>query len=334
MQVRTHPHPAPATAPGHLLERRRPERFRRPGQKTPGIQSFVARSPGAPSRTSPSPFGGLPPSRHHRRWQDRFGVMTLRSFSKSSRPNSVSGTTSKPAPPSRATWSNKALDGRIGRGGAGGRSPPAGRGTAGGKPSSVPPGAARAAGLPPRGDDHPSTPVVAHRLQRSTRVLPDEQPGDVSIRTLPDLAPGGVCLAGRSPDRRWALTPPFHRCHRGRRLCLSVALSLRFPSPGVTRRPALRSSDFPRPGGPAAAICPPPAAMLGQRAGARHRSSASDMCKPGEVGVSRIWCKRGRPADTASQMGSRSLGGRPRIRQRGGTPPEESAPSRSPPPAA
>jgi hypothetical protein len=74
--------------------------------------------------------------------------------------------------------------------------------------------------------------------------------------------------------------------------------------------------------------------MLGQRAGARHRSSASDMCKPGEVGVSRIWCKRGRPADTASQMGSRSLGGRPRIRQRGGTPPEESAPSRSPPPAA
>jgi hypothetical protein len=30
----------------------------------------------------------------------------------------------------------------------------------------------------------------------------------------------------------------------------SVALSLRFPSPGVTRRPALRSSDFPRPGAP------------------------------------------------------------------------------------
>ena len=24
------------------------------------------------------------------------------------------------------------------------------------------------------------------------------------------LAPGGVCLAGRSPGRRWALTPPFH----------------------------------------------------------------------------------------------------------------------------
>src|SRR5438034_11548461 len=24
------------------------------------------------------------------------------------------------------------------------------------------------------------------------------------------LAPDGVCLAGRSPCRRWALTPPFH----------------------------------------------------------------------------------------------------------------------------
>src|ERR1700716_2531106 len=24
------------------------------------------------------------------------------------------------------------------------------------------------------------------------------------------LAPGGACLAGRSPGRRWALTPPFH----------------------------------------------------------------------------------------------------------------------------
>src|SRR3982074_3515500 len=24
------------------------------------------------------------------------------------------------------------------------------------------------------------------------------------------LARGGVCLAGRSPGRRWALTPPFH----------------------------------------------------------------------------------------------------------------------------
>src|SRR5205085_11515049 len=32
------------------------------------------------------------------------------------------------------------------------------------------------------------------------------------IALLFGLAPGGVCLAGRSPGRRWALTPPFHPC--------------------------------------------------------------------------------------------------------------------------
>ncbi len=190
----------------------------------------------------------------------------------------------RPAAPPAQTKPSRAAPGGVAQGGGG---PPAGRGAAGGKPSSVPPGAAREAGLPPRGDGHPSTPVVAHRLQRSTRVLPDEQPGDVGIRTLPDLAPSGVCLAGRSPDRRWALTPPFHRCRRGRRLCISVALSLRFPSPGVTRRPALRSSDFPRPGDPAAAICPPPAAMLGQRAQAGHRWSPFDVCGPGRETANR-----------------------------------------------
>jgi len=30
------------------------------------------------------------------------------------------------------------------------------------------------------------------------------------VALLFGLAPGGVCLAGRSPGRRWALTPPFH----------------------------------------------------------------------------------------------------------------------------
>ena len=63
-----------------------------------------------------------------------------------------------------------------------------------------------------------------------------------------DLAPGGVYLAGRSPDRRWALTPPFHRCrgHEDRGCVLSVALSFGSPRLGVTQRPALWSPDFPR----------------------------------------------------------------------------------------
>src|SRR5438874_1916174 len=59
------------------------------------------------------------------------------------------------------------------------------------------------------------------------------------------LAPGGVCLAGRSPDRWWALTPPFHPCSpRGERY-VSVALSVGSPPLGVTQHPARRSPDFP-----------------------------------------------------------------------------------------
>ncbi len=44
----------------------------------------------------------------------------------------------------------------------------------------------------------------------------DEQPLGAAMRrpSLFDLAPGGVYRAGRSPGRRWALTPPFHRCRR------------------------------------------------------------------------------------------------------------------------
>src|ERR1700687_3011436 len=66
------------------------------------------------------------------------------------------------------------------------------------------------------------------------------------------LAPGGVCLAGRSPGRRWALTPPFHPCptaplRRSERPggVISVALSFGSPRLGVTQRPALWSPDFP-----------------------------------------------------------------------------------------
>jgi len=149
----------------------------------------------------------------------------------------------------------------------GGICPPAGRGSASGKPSSVPAGATRDAGLPPSGDGHPSTATVTRHLQRPTRVTTDEQSVGVYTRTLPGLAPSGVCLADRLPGRRWALTPPFHLRRHGAGCVISVALSLRFPSPGVTRRSALRSSDFPRPVFPAATICPPPDPMVGQAGG-------------------------------------------------------------------
>lgn len=59
----------------------------------------------------------------------------------------------------------------------------------------------------------------------------------------------GFAMPPSLPSARWALTPPFHPCRapsRGRPGGLfSVALSSKSPSPGVTRHPALWSSDFP-----------------------------------------------------------------------------------------
>src|SRR5262245_12669912 len=56
--------------------------------------------------------------------------------------------------------------------------------------------------------DHLSAAPVARRLQRP---IPEGSASSL-IALLFGLAPGGVCLAGRSPGRRWALTPPFHPC--------------------------------------------------------------------------------------------------------------------------
>lgn len=60
-----------------------------------------------------------------------------------------------------------------------------------------------------------------------------------------DLAPSGVCQAAQLPVRWCALTAPFQP-YRKSGGSFSVALSLRSPSPGVTRHPALWSSDFPQ----------------------------------------------------------------------------------------
>ena len=53
--------------------------------------------------------------------------------------------------------------------------------------------------------DHLSRPSVARRLERCTRLL-----GGQRQRSLFHLAPDGVWLATVSPQRWWALTPPFH----------------------------------------------------------------------------------------------------------------------------
>jgi len=98
------------------------------------------------------------------------------------------------------------------------------------------------------GDGHPSGMPVARHLVRSDPGRGTSDPWTLARPSLFDLAPGGVYRAGRSPGRRWALTPPFHRCrgHEDRGCVLSVALSFGSPRLDVIQRPALWSPDFPQ----------------------------------------------------------------------------------------
>src|SRR5262245_7195002 len=64
------------------------------------------------------------------------------------------------------------------------------------------------------------------------------------------LLRAGFCLPPVLPRARCALTAPFHPypshiLRRAKGGMFSVPLSFRLPRPGVTRRTALRSSDFP-----------------------------------------------------------------------------------------
>ena len=97
---------------------------------------------------------------------------------------------------------------------------------------------------------------VAMPLQRPTRAqiatpaALQMDAGRVRSTPLHGLAPGGVYRAGLLPNRWCALTAPFHPylpCRlRGRKGgLLSVALSVAFRRPAVSRHPALWSSDFP-----------------------------------------------------------------------------------------
>ena len=143
------------------------------------------------------------------------------------------------------------------------------------KPNSVSPPPRLAARR--RGDNHSSRPAITHRLKRPTRwpfasaraMANRHSPGDGGtdgpsverrhrirgdVLTPPYLAllRAGFCLPPTLPPARCALTAPFHHCLPMRPCgrievgCVfSVPLSVRSPCPGVTRRTALRSSDFP-----------------------------------------------------------------------------------------
>jgi len=119
-----------------------------------------------------------------------------------------------------------------------------------------------------------------------TRDLGRAAPGCGGPRpSLFDLAPGGVYLAGRSPGRRWALTPPFHRCRGrcGRGCVLSVALSFGSPRLGVTQRPALWSPDFPQ-----AASRPRPSDRLALRVYPRRPAREDVGAPPPDVSLQRV----------------------------------------------
>ena len=113
------------------------------------------------------------------------------------------------------------------------------------KPNSVPP---TPGGL--AGGDHSSRAAIAGGLKRPTRRLrtgrPQPPPYLVLLRA-------GFCLPRSLPTTRCALTAPFHPYPSTRAPCrrlaqggiFSVPLSVGLPRPGVTRRTALWSSDFP-----------------------------------------------------------------------------------------
>jgi hypothetical protein len=95
-----------------------------------------------------------------------------------------------------------------------------------------------------------------------------EQPLTANRPSLFGLAPGGVYLAGRSPDRRWALTPPFHRC-RG----WAAAVSFLWHSPSGRPDWAL----------PSALLCGA-RTFLGRRAPAAVRPACPPILSPGRCG--------------------------------------------------
>jgi hypothetical protein len=102
-----------------------------------------------------------------------------------------------------------------------------------------------------RGDDHSSRPGITGGLKRPTRRLRTGRP-----QTPPYLAllRAGFCLPHPLRAARCALTAPFHpyrprlltfQCRIPAGGMFSVPLSFELPRPGITRRTALWSSDFP-----------------------------------------------------------------------------------------
>jgi hypothetical protein len=107
-------------------------------------------------------------------------------------------------------------------------------------------------------DNHSSRPGITDGLERPTRKPRTGRPcwhdgfHRHAIASLFGLAPCGVlpaiCLATNAVRsyRTFSPLPTFAPCGTTAGGMFSVPLSFELPRPGVTRRTALRSSDFPR----------------------------------------------------------------------------------------
>ena len=108
------------------------------------------------------------------------------------------------------------------------------------------PGSVARLGHPRRAGGHSSRAPVTERLERPTQGL-----GRTTLERPSTWPCSGWGLPCHNRYRlRGGLLPHLFTLTRGaeatRAVSFSVALSSRFPSPGVTRHPVLRSPDFPR----------------------------------------------------------------------------------------
>src|SRR5262249_15967084 len=96
-----------------------------------------------------------------------------------------------------------------------------------------------------RRDDHSSSPLIAEWIKQPTR---EPHAGRVDSPPYLPLLLAGFCLPPMLPPARCALTAPFHHCllFRASVVCFLCHWSFGSPRPAVSRRTALRSSDFPR----------------------------------------------------------------------------------------
>ena len=88
---------------------------------------------------------------------------------------------------------------------------------------------------------HLSRLAVTDKLKRYSRYPSDGQP----LRRIPNLAASGVYMAYRITAVSVSSYLAFPSLQRKSLRFISVALSLRSPSPDVIRHPVLCSSDFP-----------------------------------------------------------------------------------------